>query len=376
MKNQKVSFNVKPGAGMLIAIALLIGIPLHLAVAGQKTLLTRLEPTNKPVLLKDTLEINCKTKNTYWKFPNLSDYSSWVPQVRFHIFYNDSAPLRYQAEWFNADGSPWFSETLRYSFLSNEKTVGIQSDYSDELFNTKAVTTAGTYGIKITNQKTGELIFQGKFKVNKLLIFPGDARNKNRFQFYVDNDWSLALGYVGFDRMWLGSDTAPPSIFVWFKGRLNKEDLEARLYQNGQEVATTDAGGNIIATEERNRDCEYLFDKCQYHLWSFYWDKFRVLNSEDAARVRKQKPEVKFTSDMPGEYTVKVFYKNTQVREFKFAIDARGLLAANAFSEQLYLTNYKIVVPVKVMGNLDNWNPAAWKTEAFYGNPLSGFNIQ
>ncbi len=361
----------------MMTLASLTGLPFsQAALGGQKVLLTRQEPTNQPVLLKDTLEIKCQTRNTYWKFPNQSDYTSWVPQVSFHIFYNDSAPLRYQAEWRNADGSPWFSETLRYGFLSNEKTVAIQSDYSDELLNTKAVTTAGTYGVKITNQKTGEVIFQGQFKVNKLLIFPGEARYKNRFQFYVDNDWHLSVGYVGFDRMWLGSDTAPPSIYVWFKGRLNKEDLEARLYQNGQEVATTDAGGNILATDERNRDCEYLFDKCQYHLWSFYWDKFRVLNSEDTARVRQQKAAVKFTNDRPGEYTVRVFHKTAQVREFKFTIDARGWLAPNAFSEQLHLTNYKIAVPVKVMGNLDTWNPNAWKTEMFYGNPLAGFSVQ
>src|ERR1044072_7979139 len=171
--------------------------------------------------------------------------------------------------------------------------------------NSKAVAASGLYAVKISNQKTGEVIFQGKFKVNKLLIFPGEARHKNHFQFYVDNDWSLAVGYVGFDRTWIGSDTAPPMIFLWFKGRLNKEDLEARLYQNGQEIATTDNGGNILANEERGRDCEYLFDKCHYHLWTFYWDKFRVLNSEKVAFVRQKNPTVKFTNDLPGDYTVK-----------------------------------------------------------------------
>ena len=44
--------------------------------------------------------------------------------------------------------------------------------------------------------------------------------------------------------------------------------------------------------------------------------------------------------------------------------------------KQIYLTNYKIVVPVKVMGNLDKWNAAAWKTDAFYGNPLIGFDLK
>ena len=33
-----------------------------------------------------------------------------------------------------------------------------------------------------------------------------------------------------------------------------------------------------------------------------------------------------------------------------------------------------VVVPVKVIGEQDGmWNKLAWKTEAFYGNPLTGF---
>ncbi len=44
------------------------------------------------------------------------------------------------------------------------------------------------------------------------------------------------------------------------------------------------------------------------------------------------------------------------------------------FSKQIPMTNYKIAVPVKIIGNLDKWNPAAWKTGAFYVNPLTGFD--
>ena len=34
----------------------------------------------------------------------------------------------------------------------------------------------------------------------------------------------------------------------------------------------------------------------------------------------------------------------------------------------------RVIVPVQIIGDQDGqWNRAAWKTEAFYGNPLSGF---
>jgi hypothetical protein len=328
-------------------------------------------PTGPPVFLRDTVEVALQTKNTYWKVPNQNDYTSWVPRVIFEVFYDDSARLRYTADWFNPDGSLWFSEALNYGY-SGVKTARITSDYSDELLNTKAVNATGTYGLKLTNAKTGEVVFQGKFKVNKLAAFPGEARYKNRFEFFVDNDWNLPIGYVGFnyDSAW---SYPQPTVFMWFKGRLETKDFEARLFLNGQEVASTDEGGNINSQRERGSDCLRFVDVCQYHLWEFYWPKFMVENTD---WVRRQKPNSIFTKDRPGEYTVKVFHKGVQVREAKFTIDAKGLIAPNAFSAQMPLTNYRIVVPVKVLGTLDKWNAATWRTDAFYGNPLSGFGVQ
>ncbi|MEJ7713480.1 MAG: hypothetical protein WKF84_27455 [Pyrinomonadaceae bacterium] len=84
---------------------------------------------------------------------------------------------------------------------------------------------------------------------------------------------------------------------------------------------------------------------------------------------------MKFTEDMPGEYTVKVFRKGVQVREAKFSVDSEGLFVGGGFAGQINLINYGIILPVKVMGTLDKWNAIAWKTDAFYGNPVSGFSV-
>ena len=99
---------------------------------------------------------------------------------------------------------------------------------------------------------------------------------------------------------------------------------------------------------------------------------FRFLHDNG---VRQQYPNALFTRDKPGEYTVKIFLCGTQVREAKFTIDQRGWIAPNAFSNQIFLTNYKIAVPVKVMGTLDKWNPVAGKADQFYGNPLTDVAI-
>lgn len=332
------------------------------------TTYTRPQPTNQPVFLKDTIEVQLKTKETYWKVPNQNYYTSWVPRVKFQLFYNDSAKLRYTAEWFNPDGSPWFTESLNYFHSSGIATM--MSEYSDELMQTKAVVTTGTFGVKITNSKTNEVCLQGKFKVSKMLAYPGEAQYRNRAEFFVDNDWNLPIGYVGFSND-AGWTNPPPVVFMWFKGRLEAKDFEARLFLKGEEVASTDDHGIVNVYQYRGEECLRFPDTCRLQQFGFYWQKFIVENSN---WVRNRKPDSLFTRDKPGEYTVKVFHKGIQVRETKFTIEPDGRIGRNAFTAQMPLADHKIVVPVKVMGNLDKWSPATWKTDAFYGNPISGFS--
>ena len=335
----------------------------------ENTTYSRPVPSSKPVFLRDTVEVQLQTKETYWKVPTQNYYTSWIPRANFHLVYDGSAKLRFTAEWFNPDGSPWFTEALSYTH--GGEVASIRSDYSDELMNSKAVVTTGTYGLKITNGKTGEVVFAGKFKVNKLPSFPGEAQYRNRAEFFVDNDWNLPIGYVGFSAD-AGWTNPPPVVFMWFKGRLEQKDFEARLFLNGEEVASTDDNGIVNVYQYRGENCLKFPDTCRLQLFGFYWQKFIVENSN---WVRDRKPNSIFTRDKPGTYTVKVFHKGIQVRETQFAIDSNGKIVRNAFSEQMTLNDHKIVVPVKVMGSLDKWNPTTWKTDAFYGNPLSGFGL-
>ena len=352
-----------------LLIFLTVNISQAQTVVVEETTYARPVPPSRPVFLRDTIEVQLETKETYWKAPNQNYYTSWVPRAFFYLFYNGSAKLRYTAEWFNPDGSPWFTEALNYTHNGKEIAT-IRSDYSDELMNTKAVVTTGTYGLKIINGKTGEVAFQGKFKVKKLLPFPGEAQYRNRSEFFVDDDWNLPIGYVGFtaDAGWTNP---PPVIFMWFKGRLEQKDFEARLILNGQEVASTDDHGIVNIYEYRGENCQKFADTCRLQLFGFYWQKFIVENTN---WVRDRKPDSIFTRDKPGQYTVKVFHKGVQVRETQFSIDTVGKIVRNGFSEQMPLLDHKIVVPVKVMGSLDKWNSTTWKTDAFYGNPLVGFS--
>lgn len=331
---------------------------------------TRPKPTSKPVFLRDTIEIQLQTRETYWKFPNQNYYTSWVPRASCQVFYDGSTVLRYAAEWFNPDGSPWFTEQLKFSHNGND-IAQLTSEYSDELMRTKAEVTPGTFALRITNSKTNEVVFQGKFKVHKMPAYPGQAQYRNRMEFFVDNDWNLPIGYVGFSAD-AGWTNPPPVVFMWFKGRLEAKDFEARLFRNGEEVASTDDNGIINIYRYRGEDCMRFPDICRLQQFGFYWKKFIVENSN---WVRNRKPDSIFTRDKPGQYSVKVFHKGIQVREAQFTIDTAGKIALNAFNDQMPLNDHKIVVPVKVMGNLDKWNSATWKADAFYGNPLTGFSV-
>lgn len=326
--------------------------------------------TSTPVLLKDTLEVKPYTANTYWKFPKEQNYSSWMPLISFDIFHDGSETVRYTVEWLNPDGSLWFSEAID----------GTKTRYSGEIFDTKSTNATGTFGFRLLNTKTKELVFQGKYNVKKIPLNPGEPRYKNQMMFYTDQDWLLPFGYVGFEDNASWEKDPEPTVYVWFKGDLKREDLEARLFYNNQQISSTDdAVGRMedgsLGYQQRNQNnCFQFTETCGYRMWKFTWKlKVESFNQAATAGTYVRYPDSIYTKDKPGEYTVKIFHKGVQVRELKFSVQPNGYLAANNFASQIPLNNYKVLVPVKIMGTLDKWNPTAWKTEAFFGNPVSGF---
>ncbi len=61
-------------------------------------------PTDSPLFLAETLDISCETQDYYWKAPKVSNYTSWIPSLRFNVVYEGSSRLRYKAEYFMPDG--------------------------------------------------------------------------------------------------------------------------------------------------------------------------------------------------------------------------------------------------------------------------------
>ena len=75
----------------------------------------------------------------------------------------------------------------------------------------------------------------------------------------------------------------------------------------------------------------------------------------------------------PGEYEFKLLWNNHLARSIKFTVAPDGKFD-NGIATANQLGSNRTIVPVQIIGDQDGqWNRAAWKTDAFYGNPLTGF---
>jgi hypothetical protein len=288
--------------------------------------------------------------------------------VKFRVFYAGKTQLQYKVEYFDSAGKPWFSEIAKQSLRDNNNSISeFSSDRTPGRFDQKAVVTTGTYGVKITNLANNETIFEGKFKVGKFKYGATIPMFKNTFAFYVEQDWNLPIGYV-----WLRAQSDKMNPFLvtsmWMKGDLRFGDLEAKLFYNGAEIATTKDMGEVATGQSRFPNNNEDKDLAQWTQFDFGWYKVRANLGNSGMKY----PQAKFLNQMSGDFTVKVFHKGVQVRETNFSVGANGFVD-NGIAKQNNLGDDKIIVPVKVLGS-EKWNANAWKTDAFYGNPLTGFS--
>jgi hypothetical protein len=329
------------------------------------------EPPNAPQFLPETLQVDLELWDYYWKIPNDNHNTSWAPRIKFDVVYGGSTKLRYKADYFMPDGSLWFSEPLEQRGIVDDRThtMGIYSQ-QDSSSDKRAIIVGGLFGFKITNIRDNSPVFQGKFKIVRYKPQYSDARYRNEVDYYVDYDWKLPIGFAD---VYYERDYAVPTIRMWFKGDLNNENFEARLFRNGQQIATTDEekggvdhGDDFYA--KRRGDDKSLF----WREFKFSWpNKILFIMTEDQRNYTAYKNSL-YINQMPGEYVVKVYYNGEQVRETKFSIGNNGTFADNGIAKQNNLTTNKIILPVKVMGTLDKWNPVNAKAMGLYGNPVAG----
>ena len=325
-------------------------------------------PNSTPVVIQPRVFIQAVNSNSYWKMPNASNVTSWIPEIKVDLFWDENARLETIAEFYNPDGSLWFTESLQ--------TAGkmLRSNETWNLIDSKSTNSTGVYSVKVKNKATGNVIFAGKFKVNKFLA-SFNAADRNKLGFYVDHDWLVPLGIIYIPTSQDLSKTIQHPVFsVWTKGDVKYEEMEAQLHFNGKMIASKKVNSGA-AEDERISKFTVPFDMGSiYKRWDLQFENVLLENGNP------YNPEyftnAHFVDKNPGQYTFKLFRNGTQIREFSASIGPDGRWTEPPYNAVFKFPHNGVLLPAKVMGNQEKYNALSWKTDMFYGNPIAGFSIQ
>ncbi|HRH40560.1 MAG TPA: hypothetical protein PKY82_02870 [Pyrinomonadaceae bacterium] len=319
-------------------------------------------------VLKPTLKVKTARDLNYWKQPTLKNFWSWMPKLEFAVSGPIADSSYFTYEFFNPDGKLWFSQDSAPFSIEAGRYEVFQSEAVSSWTDKRSSILTGLFTFKITLknslQGTSKLFYEGKFKVNKEFAGTPHPDFKNEFLFYVDQDWTLPMAYLNFNPK--GNEEAPmfqPS--MWFRGD-NRGKIKAYLFYNGKQVDNTETGGSTQG--------DYVFiegdseSKFRWEKWTFHFFNARYFDNEgDNKNFHVFKKN-------PGNYEIKILLDDEIVRTVPFTVGADGKIVDNNVAKNNGMSGFGIVVPAKVIPVKEGAvNLLAYKTDAFYGNPLTGF---
>ncbi len=226
---------------------------------------------------------------------------------------------------------------------------GTRADQEDGI-HYKGVVPTGlvpfTIGVRNELMATDTVIYKGKFKLGSYKFGTG-------LDYYVDEDWRLPIGYLYFtgDRGF--------HIITWYRGRPGA--VRTFLFYNGKEIAKNEGCG--IGSEAE-------FDPHRFDWWDIDCEIVGVYQN-DPGQHQGYDPRF-IMSQNPGDYEVKMMVGGKLARSVKFTVAADGTID-NSIATGNKVGTDRILVPVRVLTDPVPWNTLAWKTEAYYGNPMTGF---
>lgn len=336
---------------------------------------------DQPTLQKDTLQITAWTNNSYKKN---YDVWSWVPKLEFRVNGPISSGSQLFVEFQQPGGSaPWLS----FDCVTEETQTGRwwKTECGGRQVEDKSITTVGSvnFSIKLRNELAGgnTTIFSGRMKVGKTLSNEHGPKAVNKFVYYVDHDWNLPIGYV-----WYTQDSIYgweyPDFHIGFWVRGDAYNFDPHLFYKGQEVGRLFMDGRQVSKAScearvENNTTHYVNEAFpQKAKWARVECGFPVVKrwdkTNDGQGQSNTKEMFKLASN-PGEYELKVLWNNKLARSIKFTVGPDGKLDNDIASANKVGTE-RVIVPVQIVGDQDGlWDKTAWKTEAFYGNPLTGF---
>jgi hypothetical protein len=335
---------------------------------------------DRPTVAKDSIQLTAFTHNSY---KGNYDTWSWVPLITYRV--NGPIPSGGQlyVEYI-VPGAPAVKFDCRTEETPADRwwktTCGGREGIPEE----KATTYTGNYNfaIKMRNELAGAdtTLFTGKAKVAK--VHSNEIKTgkfANHFVYYVDHDWQLPIGYVYYTQDDLkGWERPILNVAFWVRGEAY--NLDPHLFYQGKEVGRimyegTQVGKPSCESDVDNNTTHFVDEKDapQKAKWARVRCTFNNVRGWDRSGDAWGFGPPHLMDKNPGEYELKVLRNNKLARSVKFNVPAGGKLD-NSLAAGNKLGTDRLIVPVQIIGDQDGtWDKAAWRAEAFYGNPLTGF---
>ena len=277
----------------------------------------------------------------------------WKPGISFRV----NGPIAGGSQLFVQFGYPGRKDWAKFDCKTGEISQGRWWQVEECLASDKLTTPyVGPVDVSIhlrnELQGTTSTLFSGKAKVGK---FVGPAGPQYP-EFYVDEDWRIPIGYV-FYQPDSGHRATFLNVGFWYRG--NPATVEAHLFYKGKDIAKSEKAGNE-GSDWKPAKYQWGFANCQFV--GVYKDDPGEDGYEPRFAVAKN----------PGEYEVRALVAHHLARSIKFTVNADGSFD-NGIATANKLGSDRVIVPVQVIGNQSPWDQSAWKTGAFYANPLTGF---
>lgn len=334
---------------------------------------------DQPTIAKNYVQVSAWTRNS---FKESYDVWSWAPMIEFRV--NGPIPSGSQlfVEFTQPGGNaPWVSFDCETG--ETEKGYWWKTSCGGREVEDKSITAVGVVGfaIKMRNELAGtnSTIFTGKFKSAKTLSNEYGPKAAQKFVYYVDQDWNLPIGYVFY---------TPDSVYGWqypvfniaFWVRGDAVHFEPHLFFQGKEIGRIFDSGIQVGAASCDGRIEILTthsvnDKFpQKAKWSLVECDFPTVKQWDKTQGGQGNANEMFMmASNPGDYEFKLLWNNRLARSIKFSVGAEGRLD-NGIGASNKLGDSRVIVPVSIIGDQEGpWDKTAWKTDAFYGNPLTGF---
>ena len=337
---------------------------------------------DQPTIQKDSVQVNAFTLSSYKK-----DFKvfSWVPRLNLRVNGPIASGSQIYAEFTAPGAGPW-----KFDCKTEETGAGHWWQVEDcggrdALGEDKGTTYTGpvSFTIKMRNELMGgdATLFAGKFKVARVHSNETGPDYVNHFVYYVDQDWNLPIGYVFYNRDDVRGMNYPSFGFAFWARTEYNAPYEPHLFHNGKEVGKLmyqgeEVGKASCGTAEIEDNPTHITNPQGQFIWTRWGCNFPNVKgwNKTGEKADSMFGALYLMSENAGDYEIKILYKGHLVRSIKFAVDAEGKLVDNGIGTANKLGNNRIIVPVQVLGDADGpWDKMSWKTDAFYGNPLTGF---